>query len=155
MVDVPSYAAELMMALGPQTGPVYWVGYDEALGAWSVGFDDGAIVYLEWAVEWEGFMVQAELGSAPSGAERVVYEAVLAYNALWRDNGGARIGIVSAEGEMALMVELPARRLTLEQLQQVLLGVKAQAASWRHGIADPGQSGPGELAASCALFNRV
>jgi hypothetical protein len=155
MIDIPSYAADLMKALGPGTPAVDWVGYDGELGAWCVRFDDGADLYVEWFAEQDCLVLHAELGAPPAAAQLQAYQAVLAYNALWRDNAGARIGMVSASGELALMFELPARELTLDQLQRAVLGLKSVAEPWRRGIADPGSAAPGAPPSVSALLNRA
>lgn len=155
MVDIPSYAADLMAALGPQTEAIDWVGFDSEQAAWSVEFDDESAVLLEWFEAQECFMVQAPLGVPPPQGQVAAYQAVLAYNALWRDNGGTRIGMVDAGGELALLLELPARTLTLDQLQQVLLGVKAQAAAWRRCVANPSDAEHRDRSALPSPFHRV
>ncbi len=155
MVDIPSYAAELMAALGPQTEAIDWVGFDQEQTAWSVAFDDDSSVLLEWCVEQECFMVQAPLGVPQPQGQVAAYQAVLAYNALWRDNGGTRIGMVDAGGELALMVDVPARTLTLDQLQRVLLGVKSQAAAWRRCVANPGDAEHTDAGTMPSPFHRV
>lgn len=155
MADVPSYAVDLMRALGPQTVGIEWVGFDRERAAWSVGFDDPLPLVLEWFAEQEAFMVLASLGVPPAQGRLAAYEAVLAYNTLWRDNGGARVGLVGADGELALMVELPARDLTLDQLRQVVLGVKAQAAAWARCVAHPGGEDTPDPAAWPSPSHRV
>lgn len=139
-VDVPTYAQDLMAALGPQTETIEWVGFDGEHAAWAVAFDNQSAVLLDWFGEQESFILQAGLGAPPTDGQVAAYQAVLAYNALWRENGGARIAMVGASGELALMLELPARALTLDQLQRVLLGLKSAAERWRHCVAHPGQA---------------
>ena len=147
-VEVPAYTLELMAALGPQTGSIECVGFDPGQGAWWVGFENRSAVLLEWFGEQESFLLQASLGEAPPHARLAAYQAVLVYNALWRENGGARVAMVKASGELALMLQLPARALTLDELQRVVLGLCAQAAEWRRWVAhaddpdDPDAGGP-------------
>ena len=155
MADVPAYATELMQALGPQTEAIDWVGFDREHATWQVGFDNQSALLLEWFGEQECFVIHALLGTPPPQGQVAAYQAVLAYNTLWRDNGGARIGMVDAEGELALMLDLPARTLTLDQLQQVLLGVKSQAAAWRRRVAHPGDAGPTDPGAWPSPLHRV
>lgn len=157
MKDVPVYAQALMRALGPQTESIDWVGFDGEQGTWAICFDDQAMVLLEWFAEQESFLLCAGLGLPPADGELAAYKAVLAYNALWRENGGAHIGMLGADGELALMLALPARSLTQAQLQQVVLGLAALAERWRLGIAQAQTDGAVPLVelASASPLNRV
>jgi len=146
MKDIPSYAQALMADLGPQTQAVDSVGFDGELGAWCVGFENESMLLLEWFGEQESFLLHAELGAPPAQGQLAAFQAALAYNAMWRENGGAHIGMVGGGGELALMLALPARSLTLAQLQQVLLGMASLAEHWRQGIAQSGSDGAGEPA---------
>lgn len=135
MNAVPIELSALFEALGPQTDAVDWVTFDATGVSWTVGFDDDSAILLEWDGERGRLMFQAPLGRPAEHAGLAVYRAVLGYNALWRKNGGGRIGMVDAEGELALMIDVPAHGLTLEQLQRVLLGVRAMAAAWTRCVA--------------------
>lgn len=137
MASIPIGLAALFEAIGPQTDAIDWVSFDVDSASWTVRFDDDAVLLLAWDGELEHLMVQSLLGRPAEHAMVAVYQAVLAYNASWQDNGGARIGMVDADGELALMFDVPAHGLTLEQLQRVLLGVRSVAAAWVRCVADP------------------
>lgn len=137
MIAVPPELATLFEALGPQTDAVEWVTFDANGVSWTVGFDDDSAILLEWGGELGRLMLQAPLGRPAEYARMAVYRAVLGYNALWRHNGGGRIGMVDADGELALMIEVPAHGLTLAQLQRALLAVRTVAAAWTRCVASP------------------
>lgn len=155
MANIPSYALDLMTALGPQTDSVDWVAFDSDAASWWIGFDNQSAVLLEWFDEQESFVLNAPLGTPPPEGRLKAYQAVLAYNALWRDNGGARIGLADAQGGLSFMVDLPARALTLDQLQQVLLGVQSQAALWSQCVANPGEAESPDRSALPSAAQRV
>lgn len=155
MANIPSYALDLMTALGPQTDGVDWVAFDSEAASWWIGFDNQSSVLLEWFDEQESFVLNAPLGAPPPEARLQAYQAVLAYNALWRDNGGARIGLADAHGGLSFMVDLPARSLTLDQLQQVVLGVQSQAEQWSRCVANPGEAEGSERSALPSPLQRV
>jgi hypothetical protein len=155
MLAVSLHAEALMNALGPRTDAIDWIGFDAEAGAWSIRFTDDALLLLEWFGEQECLVVHASLGAPPPHAMTAVHQAALAFNAAWRDNAGARIGLADPCGELALLLDVPTQSLALEQLQQILLGMKSLAAVWARCVANPGlQPTPGEGMPMC-LLHRV
>lgn len=147
----PSHVDQLISSLGPASSDVEWIGFDAEAQAWSVRYEGEAEALLEWCAPRQCLMAQVSLGRPPSSDESVVHKAVLAYNALWQENGGTRVGMVDPDGELALMLELPIDSLTLDQLQEVLSVMKLQAAGWAGYVANPaGGQGPGVTAAISA-----
>jgi len=145
---IPADLATLFETLGPRTDTVDWVAFDDEDGAWTVVFDDGTAVLLEWDEPLERLVVQSLLGRPADHARDAVHQAVLAYNAMWRRNAGARIGMVDTDGELALFLDVPVRALSLEQLQRVLAAVQSVATAWARCVADPGDS-PTNEAGTC------
>jgi hypothetical protein len=88
MTRIPADLATLFEALGPQTDTLDWVSFDDEAAAWTVVFDDGTAILLEWDEPLERLVVQALLGRPADHARSAVHQAVLAYNAAWRHNGG-------------------------------------------------------------------
>ncbi len=155
MVTVSLHAEALMNALGPHTDTIDWIGFDADAGVWSVRFTDDSVLLLEWFGEQECLVVHVSLGAPPPHAMTAVHQAALAFNAAWRDNAGARIGLADPCGELALLLDVPTRSLALEQLQQIVLGMKTLAADWARCVANPGlQPTPGEGIPMC-LSHRV
>jgi len=140
MISVPADLAALFESLGPRTDAIDWVSFDDEAAAWTVVFDDGTAVLLEWDEPLERLVVQSSLGRPADHARDAVHRSVLAYNAMWRTHGGARIGMVDAEGELALLLDVPGRALSLEQLQRVLAAVRSAATAWARCVADPGDN---------------
>lgn len=137
MTRFPAPITALLEELGSKVKAVDWMSFNQDALTCTVGFEDDSAVLLEWDDEQERLMALALLGRPPEHAVVAAYRAVLAYNGMWRENAGARIVIVDAEGELALMFEVPVQALTLERLQLVLESVRSVASAWVRYIADP------------------
>lgn len=136
MTSSPDQLTVLLEELGSKTKAADWVSFNPEALTWTVGFEDDSAVLLEWDEEQERVMAFTPLGRPPEHRLVAVYRAVLAYNALWRENAGARIVMADTEGELALMFELSVRALTLERLQLVLESVRSVARAWARYVLD-------------------
>ena len=153
MDTIPNRTLALFTELGAQTDSIDSISLEEEAQTWTVGFDDDSALLVEWDGAPERFMIHALLGTPPDQGTVNVYRAVLAYNALWREHGGSRIGLADADGELMLMVEVPAEDLSLEQLQRVLLNIRAVAGIWSRYVADPRDDDPDQPTLPQALSN--
>lgn len=138
MMETPAHITALFEDLGPRTDAIDVIVFDVEAALWRVVFDDDAELLVEWDAACSRLMVQASLGRPSEAGTLQAYEAALAYNALWRDNGNARIGRVDNDGELALMFAIPADELAADTLQLVLLGVRSVAQAWSRWIANAG-----------------
>ncbi|MBX3609954.1 MAG: type III secretion system chaperone [Hydrogenophaga sp.] len=123
----------LLEALGPAMDDLVRVSFDPEATAWTLAFDDDALL-LEWDADLDCLMVQALLGNPPEHAQLAAYRAALAFNGSWRHQGNARIAMVDADGDLALMVELPATGLTTQTLLSVLTGFRSMVQAWRQVV---------------------
>ena len=137
MTHFPVQVAAWLEELSSRLKVVDWVSFNPGAPTCTVGFEDGSAVLLEWDDEQERLMALALLGRPPEHAALAVYRTVLAYNGMWRENAGARIVAVDAEGELALMFELAVQALTLERLRLMLESVRSAASAWGRYVADP------------------
>jgi len=142
MNTIPTRTHALFAELGEQTESIDLIAFDEENKTWTIGFDDDSAMLVEWDGIPERFMIQALLGVPPEEGTLRVYRAVLFYNGLWREHGGTRIGLADTDGELMLMVEVPAEELSLEQLQRVLLNVRSVAGIWSRFVVDPREDDP-------------
>lgn len=140
MTSIPTELAALFEALGPQTDAIDMVLVDDENEVWTVVLDDEVVVLFEWNEELERLVVMSRLGRPAEHAMIKVYQAALAYNASWHLHGGARVGMVDTDGELAMMIDLPTQGLALEQLQRALLGMRTVAIAWTRILADPADS---------------
>ena len=72
----------------------------------------------------------ANLGKPAEGREAEFYKLLLQYNYLWEETGGARTALDSSEGEVFLVVDLPAD-LEFTELQACLGNLRETVPSWR------------------------
>ena len=132
----------LFTELGPSLASIDYVVFNEDEQAWSIRFDDGSDIWAEWDEDLARLVVEAPLAAPLEPHKAAVHEAALAYNTLWRATGAGLIGLADATGELLLMVDVPAQDLDLDQLQHVVLQVKAVAADWNRLIAEPASADP-------------
>ena len=125
---------QLMQELGPATPDIDAVVQTEE-PSWAIQFADESILVIEPADEPPRLVISAELGTAPESGERKLYEALLSYNLLWRDNGGVKIGLAGPKGSLILSWELCLEGLTLMDLQAAITRFRKVAASWQQYVA--------------------
>ncbi len=125
---------QLMQELGPVTPEIDAVVQTEE-PSWAIQFADESIIVVEPADEPARLVMSAELGTAPESSERKLYEALLSYNLLWRDNGGVKIGLAGPKGSLILNWELCLEGLTLMDLQAAMARFQKVASSWQHYVA--------------------
>lgn len=77
-------------------------------GAWTVAFEDDIACLVECVGDPACIALSIDLGKPPGHRTAEVHAAVLSYNLLWRETGGARIGLAGDERELVLMREFAA-----------------------------------------------
>ncbi len=125
---------QLMQELGPVTPDIDAVVQTEE-PSWAIQFSDESIIVIEAADEPPRLVMSSELGTAPETAERQLYEALLSYNLLWRENGGVKIGLAGPKGSLIITWELCLDGLTLLDLQSALVRFQKTAFSWQRYVA--------------------
>lgn len=156
MNSIPADIHTLFLAVGQQTATIDYIGFDEETGTWSVQFEDDSIVQSTWSDAPPRLVFEASLGAPHLQNRSRVHEAVLTYNMLWQQTGGARIGLAGDDGELMLIVDLPAQGLEPAQLHHTLDRMKAVAASWAQFVVEPAaRQAPGALVDPSALIMRA
>jgi hypothetical protein len=89
-------------------------------GHWTVQFDDGAAVLMEWLDRPSRLILSAALGKVSAPMQMAVYETMLSYNLLWRETGGVKAALNGPHGELMLLFELHAEQLDVDMLRTVL-----------------------------------
>lgn len=125
---------QLMQELGPATPDIDAVVQTEE-PSWAIQFSDESIIVIEPVDEPPRLVMSAEIGTAPETAERQLYEALLSYNLLWRDNGGVKIGLAGPKGSLIINWEISLDGLTLIELQSALVRFLKAVSSWQHYVA--------------------
>ena len=79
----------------------------------------------------------------PAETERLrVYEAMLIYGMLWRDNGGVHMALTEPKGALMQLAEIPAFDLTQGEFAAVIKNFVEKAVIWR-SLLEPEVSGGG------------
>jgi hypothetical protein len=114
-------------------------------GEWAMLVDETRRFDLDHDAARGVLVVGTDVGRPAEGREREAYEALLSYNALWAQTGGARMALGGTGGDVLL--------LTWGRLDAVLANLREVADAWRELLAGsdaPPQAGqpawPGQLA---------
>ena len=83
-----------------------------AEGDFALRFDSGVDVEVENLTDTGHAALSSVIGT-PAETERLrVYEAMLIYGMLWRDNGGVHMALTEPRGALMQLAEIPAFDLT-------------------------------------------
>ena len=130
----------LMADLGPTWSDVQAViGAQD--GAWAVQFADGRTVGVEHDPPAGRVVISASLGHVPAEHRLTVYAAMLNFNALGREVGGARLSLVGAMRDVELSAVLADDGLTPVRLRAALAFLADSARAWTGMMQDPGAAG--------------
>jgi hypothetical protein len=129
----------LIEAIGPRVEAIEAVGQTGDT-EWAVMLDEDTTVMLDLVAEQQKLVLSIDLGRPAPEARLATYETMLAYNMLWQETGGVKIGLGGANGRLVQMFELSTAGLDLDLLARVLEGFVAKALVWREQIARGGAS---------------
>lgn len=121
---------QLIQELGPNMQDIDAIVQTEE-PSWAIQFSDETIIIIEAAEEPARMVFSAELGNASENNQRVIYEALLCYNLMWRDTGGVKIGLAGPQGALIISTELCLEGLMLNDLQISLTNFLKITRSWQ------------------------
>ena len=124
---------QLMESLGPASPAVSYVT-QVTEDTWAVGLDEQSAVFLELDEVRDHLVLTSNLGQPRDADRDKLYEALLAYNALWRDTGGVHMAV--AGGEAMQAYALNAAGLELDVLQATIDDFAGKARIWRTLLRD-------------------
>lgn len=75
-------------------------------GGFYLAFDDGTEMLVEQDASTGRRVATVALGQPPLVGRADVFSKMLAYNALWRETGGAWIALDGLDGELVLMMDI-------------------------------------------------
>ena len=110
-------------------------------GVWAVQFTDGRAVGIEHEPATGRVVISAGLGPVPVEHRLAVYAAMLNFNALGPEVGGARLSLYGAERAAELSAVLADDGLTLVRLRAALQFLADSARAWAAMMLDPGTAG--------------
>jgi len=97
-------------------------------GVWAIGFDERTIVMLQ--LDDRGRLtLTLDVGRCLEAKRAAAYEALLTYNALWRETGGIRMAL--ADGSVLQLFTATAAGLTVEALAAIVESFVEKALVWR------------------------
>jgi hypothetical protein len=124
----------LIEAVGPRVEAVQAVGQTSDT-EWAVLFDDDTTVMLDLVPGQQKLVLSIDLGRPAPESRLATYETMLAYNVLWQETGGVKMGLGGTNGRLVQMFELSTASLDLDLMARVLEGFVAKALVWREQIA--------------------
>ena len=140
-MDIEAHALTLLQELGPQSDAIDIV-HQNAAGDWSLlvfetrRFD----VTLDTA---QGRLVLATTIGTPDPATwGETASALLAYNLLWPQTGGAYFAQEGTHGDIRLLMQVPLAGLHVAALDTLLQGLAATADAWADRVKPPAPSAP-------------
>ncbi|WP_345537467.1 type III secretion system chaperone [Variovorax defluvii] len=130
----PEYIGQRLGAVGPDTENLTVIIQDDD-STWTLAFEQGAtvLVLAEWAEAPARLVLSTDIGKPPARRATEVYQAVLSYTTLWRDTGGARIGMAGDEGDLLLLRELDPHSVQSDEFPLILQQF-ADVAQWWEGF---------------------
>jgi len=138
----------IIRELGPESQDVSSVA---ATGdaSWVVQFENDAEVHLACRQSPPRLELMAPVASLPTGLEEDAMRALLMFNFLSADTGGARMSLSATNDAVFLVRDLPEAELSLVAVQQALRELAELAARWAT-VLSAGGSTPDAAAHSIA-----
>lgn len=130
----------LIAELGPSWSDVHAV-VEARPGAWAVQFADGRTMGIEHEPEAARVVISAGLGQVPEEHRLTIYAAMLNFNALGSEVGGARLSLVGIAREAELSAVMADTDLTLVGLRAAMAFIADSARAWTNMMRDPGAAG--------------
>ncbi len=149
-------AERLMQELGPVLNPEAILKIGEAGYCWSVVVRDDVRIDVSFEEINETFVFLAMLGAVPEDAAKDVYELLLRFSFLVRENGGLHAAL-DAEGEAVLAYRCPAGDLDVSRLAALLGNLATYVEAWSKTIdgTSPGDASHRLMAMDPAAGIRV
>ena len=145
----------VMSEIGPQSPDVVAVVRDGD-DSWAVQFESGAVVNLACRSAPARLELMVRAGAAPPSSREDVLRALLMFNFLSADTGGARMGLGTEGSAVYLIRDLPESAITKPAVQIAMQALVAVAGKWRHFL-ERVATHPGDLPPLPpeALFNHA
>ena len=99
-------------------------------GDYAVRFDD-VDVFVEWDAASARLVLSVEVATPPASRAASIYEALLAYNSLWRETGGLRLALTGARAPPCRSSTSPAPRSKPKTVAVVAVNLVQRTSIWR------------------------
>ena len=129
---------QLIAAIGP-VADFLVVDAHPSEDMWHIGVDEETELFAE-LVPWRGALVlSADLGKPQSGDRGALYELLIRYAHVWDATGGVRMSLDAPDGSVWMLLDCPARELTVADLSDCLADFTAKVRAWREIVASHGK----------------
>jgi len=155
MSRIPDTVAALVMEMCPLAPSVNLLAVDEETGDMTLQLEGDMEIALSWNEHTSHLVLTAELGQPKQFHVAHAHRMALAYNALWRETGGARVACVDGAGMLALLFDLPVDGLAAQGLQCTVEQMAAVAGQWILFMAQANEDAPQLSTAPASLMLRI
>lgn len=152
----PQYVSQRLGEVGPDAENLSVIVQDDD-STWTLAFESDVTVLIlaEWAEEPARLVLSADIGTPPQGRAAQVHKTALSYNTLWRDTGGARIGMGGEEGDLLLVRELDPESVQGGEFARVLEQFAAVAQWWEGYVTSEEIAIPASAPAMAQMAARI
>jgi len=152
----PEYISQRLGEIGPETENLSVIVQDDE-STWTLAFESDVtvLVLVEWAEDPSRLVLSADIGTPPAGRAAQVHKTALSYNTLWRDTGGARIGMGGEEGDLLLVRELSRESVSAGEFARILEQFAAVAQWWEGYVTSEEIAIPASAPAMAHMAARI
>ena len=152
----PEYISQRLTEIGPETRNLSVIVQDDE-STWTLAFEDEitVLVLLEWADQPRRLVLSADIGKPPARRAAEVHAAALSYNMLWRETGGARIGMGGEEGDLLLIRDIDPDSVRGNEFILLLEDFTELTQWWEAFVTSEAVDGPMPMTSGIELAARV
>ncbi len=110
--------------------------HHDGQGGFTLSCGGTEVLRAEWAEGPSRLVATIELGRVAPSRKILAYEAMLTYNLLWRETGGARMAMAGPDGEVVLVHEWAAEQATACDLSAMLARLFQVGGAWRRFVIE-------------------
>ena len=113
---------------------------------WVLDLDGEHAVVVEYRPSDDRLFFTGEIGIPVPEVRTVIYELLLAYNAMWRDTGGIRMAVNGEDGAVVQIADMAATDLDVPALGTVVENFIGKMVEWTDIIAIGPEGNAGDQA---------
>ncbi|HSV47767.1 MAG TPA: type III secretion system chaperone [Ramlibacter sp.] len=144
-------ARAVLAELGPGCDAIDGI-QELADGSWALLMFETRRVDLALDARRGMLVLRTDVGRPPPSRMAEGYAALLSYNLLWEQTGGARMALGGSEGDVVLLMDVPMAGLDWGTLDTVLRNIADVADAWGRQLQ---QAAPAEPPAGLAWTGRL
>ncbi|WP_276807782.1 type III secretion system chaperone [Castellaniella defragrans] len=140
-MDIEETAAQILLELGPLSEAIDIV-HQNAPGDWSLLVFETRRFDLTLDAAHGRLVLATPVGDPDPATWGETASALLAYNLLWPQTGGAYFAQEGTRGAIWLQMQVPVAGLRAAALDTLLQGLAGTADAWAETLAQPAPSAP-------------